>query len=351
MKKIDLVIPTYNRPELLKRILDYYQPYKNLFRIIVADSSRPENKAENRKIIKNLANMKIVHLDHFSSQLEQHHKFAEMTKFVKSKYCVFCADDDFIVPRGVLECVKFLDQNPDYVVAHGTYISFFLQKTPFGGKKFLWRYLYPHISIDDSTAAKRAASHLTNYTLSMWGVQRSEIVKLCQREAMKVKIATPLLPMLGELLPDTLTAVHGKIKRLKTFYSARQCFSQVLGFYPSLFDAKKMGIYDKEISKFKDSLIKNMHLKTIRERMKADKLLDQAIEEYQKDSYQQHIMGKVNKLLAKSPKFLSQSLSAILTAYLFSKPKNDWVGLVDKHDSKYYKDFEEIRQCVLNHPQ
>ncbi|MBA7581945.1 hypothetical protein ES708_23862 [subsurface metagenome] len=39
-----IIIPTYNRPDRLKRLLDYYNKYGKNFNIIVADSSSKENK-------------------------------------------------------------------------------------------------------------------------------------------------------------------------------------------------------------------------------------------------------------------------------------------------------------------
>lgn len=348
MEKIDLVIPTYNRPDFLNRILDYYKPYAHQFRIIVADSSFPENKRRNKIIIKKCG-FNALHLDKFSPKLEQHYKFALMVKEVKSKYCFFCADDDFIVPNGVIESVKFLDKNPDYVTAHGTYISFYILRLPLSIKKFIWRFLYPHISITNTTSTERAGAHLRNYTMALWGVHRSDVIKACFRDFAKTNINPKLLPVLGELLPDTLIATHGKIKRLKVFYSARQCFSQVLNSYPSLFDAKKIGVYDQEISKFKNCIIKSISPKNQSEKCDANTILDQSLEVYHKASYQEHLMGKINKILKKSPNFISQSFSAILTIYLFSKPKNDWIGFIDKPTSKYYSDFNEIRSCVLSH--
>ncbi len=50
MKNLTLVIPTYNRPQFLQRILEYYNNCKVHFKIIVVDSSTPLNKKLNKKI-------------------------------------------------------------------------------------------------------------------------------------------------------------------------------------------------------------------------------------------------------------------------------------------------------------
>ena len=36
---------------------------------------------------------------------------------VKTPYLLMCADDDFIIPKSILQCVSFLEENKDYVIA------------------------------------------------------------------------------------------------------------------------------------------------------------------------------------------------------------------------------------------
>src|SRR5258708_4532905 len=161
--KIDIIIPTYNRTNFLKRILDYYLPYGKDFNFIIADSSSRLNKSRNKKLIQAYSDLSILYLDKFSQDLQQHLKFAKIVKYAKSKYCVFCADDDFIVPNSIKECVDFLKKNPDYAAAHGTYIGFHIFQTLWG-KKFAWKYRSTHHSLYSPTATQRLEDHLSNYT-------------------------------------------------------------------------------------------------------------------------------------------------------------------------------------------
>src|SRR5260221_10832539 len=198
--KVDIVIPTYNRPEYLKRILEYYSPYTKDFNFIIADSSTPQNKNKNKKIIKDYSStLSILYLDKFHPTLQQHYKFAQMVKYIKSKYCVFCADDDFIVPKAIKECVEFLKKNPDYSVAHGTYIGFFQFQPLWGLNKLWWKYRYSHQSITSSRSLTRVDHHLRNYTLFIWSVRRSDVVKKCYQEFSKAKLDPILFPEFGEM--------------------------------------------------------------------------------------------------------------------------------------------------------
>lgn len=348
MKKIDLIIPTYNRPDFLQRILDYYQINGGDFNFIIADSSTPTNKNRNKEIIKAFSKLNILYLDKFPQNLSQHDKFAEMIKYAKAKYVCFCADDDFIVPNGIKEAVDFLEKNPDYSAAHGTYISFYLYKTLFGSKKFWWRFLYSPYSITSPNPVNRLVSHLTNYNMVVWAVRRTNIVKICYREFSKSKIDPYLLPVLGELLPDVLTVIFGKIKHLNNFYSARQSFSQILSFYPSLIDAKKVGIYEREYTKFKNCLINNLNIGDQASKDKTADIINAAIEKYISYSYQEHLMSKINIFLSRFPKFILKILQFLHASYLFSKDHRNIIGNISNPASEYFTDFEAIRQSVLN---
>lgn len=343
MTKVDLIIPTYNRPELLKRLLAYYNNYNVDFNIIIADSSNSINKKINKKYISSFSQLKILYVDKFPEKQVSHHKFGEMIKFAKSKYCVFCPDDDFIVPNGIKQCVDFLEKNSDYSVAHGTYISFYLYKNPYGSIKFWWRFIYPFNSITSSNPSKRLASHLTDYYQVLWAVRRTDVVKKAYEEFLKSKVNPYLF---GELLPDMLTLVYGKMKKLNNFYAARQAFSTSYSYWPSLFDVIKEGIYDKEYSKFRDCIVKNlMNYGFSKEKLLL--IIDQSMKKYLRSTQQEHLTGRFNLILEHFPSFVKKSIKLLHLKYLFLKKNKDKIGLIDNPYSIYFNDFNEIRKSVI----
>ncbi len=340
MSNVDIVIPTHNRIDLLRRILDYYQEYGRDFNFIVADSSSPTNKVRHKKLVSTYSKLNILYIDRFSPNLEQHIKFAKMVKYIKSKYVVFCADDDFIIPNGIRQCVQFLQKNPDYAAAHGSYIGFYLFKGILSYKSFWWNFRYAHHSITGKSPEKRLASHLGNFTLALWAVRRTDQVKACYQELLKANFDPDLLLMFGELLPDALTAVYGKIKRLKVFYGARQYFFSIATNFQTLIDGQSSGKYQEEYNKFKNCLVNNSL---------SPKIIDSTMEKYLKYSYQEHLVNKVNRILGIAPGFVSKGLRLLHAAYLFSKDKKDRIGLIDNPSSSYFHDFAAIRQSVLEH--
>lgn len=347
MSKVDLIIPTHNRTEYLKRILDYYQEYGKDFNFIVADSSNPSNKKLNKTLVKTYPQLNILYVDKFSENLSQHLKFAEMVKLAKSKYVCFCADDDFIVPNGIKECVNFLEKNPEYSAAHGTYIGFHTYKNLLKQKEFLWMYRYSNPSITSSSPLNRLTSYLKDYTLVLWSVRRTDIVKACYREYVKANIDPYLQIILGELLPDALTVVYGKIKHLNTFYAARQYFGSIAYNFASLIDAKNANRYDVAYNKFKNCLISNIIKLDRIPKEEAGMAIDSVMDVYNKFSYQEHLTNKFFFALRPWPKFISEGLRTLHAVYLFSKQEKGKIGSLDNPSSKYYKDFDYIRKLVL----
>lgn len=347
--KVDLIIPTYNRVKFLERILDYYKDFGKDFRIIVADSSSDQNKIINRQTIKKYSQLHILHLDHFPQTLPQHQKFIEMVKFIKSKYCVFCADDDFVIPNGIKECINFLEKNPDYSAAHGTYISFYLSKNIFGNQFFKWRLLFSPLTINSSKSIYRVKAHLTDFVLTLWAVRRTKDVKAAYAEFSKVQFNRYTLPNFGELLPDALIASFGKIKSIDTFYGARQCFSQINSTYLSLTEADNIGKYAGDYQKFRTILKNNLSIDSRDFENDISKDIDAAMEAYSRHSFQEHLQNKIYRSLEDYPQFISKFLKSLHTLYLFSKQKDGIFGSIDQPSSSYYEDFTHIKSCVLKH--
>lgn len=346
MNPLTLIIPTYNRPNFLKRILSYYSSYDIKFNIIIVDSSIPSNKKLNKKILSFFPQLNILYLDHFSPKLAPHYKYAEMVKYVKSKYVCFCPDDDFIVPNGIKEAVDFLEKNSDYAAAHGTYISFYVYINSFGSKNFWWKFVYPYNSIASPNPTRRLISHLTNYYQVLWAVRKTDVVKQAYKGFLKSKVDPYLF---GELLPDMLSLIYGKMKRLNNFYAARQAFSTSYSYWPSLMDAINAGTYESEYTKFKKCIVNNLSKISGLSEKKASEIIDSSMKIYIKTTRQEHFMGKLNLILSHFPKLLSSSIRLLHTKYLFSKENQDRIGLINSSSSKYYHDFENIRQSVLNH--
>lgn len=135
MSNFSLVIPTRNRPNRLRRLLDYYDKYGKGFNIIIADSSSNDNKKLNKKSVLIFSNLDIHYIDKYPSKIEASHKINNALNYVNTKYSVLCADDDFIIPNGINKSVDFLEKNSDFSVAQGKFIAFSIKNNDKKGTK------------------------------------------------------------------------------------------------------------------------------------------------------------------------------------------------------------------------
>ncbi len=343
MSNLDLIIPTFNRPEFLSRILDYYNNYNVDYNIIIADSSSTANKIRNKKVIALFPKLNISYIK-FSSKLPSHIKFGIMVKKARSKYVCFCPDDDFIIPNGIDAAVKFLEKNPDYATAHGTYISFYLYKG-FFGIKLWWRFIYPFTTINSSSPLVRLINHLKSYYQVLWAVRRTEVAKKSYKEFLKSKVNPYLF---GELLPDMLTLIFGKMKRLNTLYSARQAFSTSYSYWPSLLDSRKTKVYDQEYDKFKKCLTTNL-AKFGFSKSESSNIIDLKMKAYLKTTIQEHLTGRINLILKRLPPSIDKFVRLLHVKYLFSKTSSDPTGAINHPSSKYFDDFNTLRKIIFKH--
>ena len=112
-----IIIPTHERHDLLKISIDYYKNWSS--NIVIADSSEKELSI-------NLPdNFIYLHcpLANFGDKLN-----IAIAK-VSTNYVAICADDDFLAISGIIQGIKFLDGNPNYVSVQGNIISFYKMKS------------------------------------------------------------------------------------------------------------------------------------------------------------------------------------------------------------------------------
>jgi glycosyltransferase domain-containing protein len=201
MMKYSVVIPTYNRPAYLKRILSYYHQYGTGLPIVIADSSSEENKKLNRETVSSFQDAFFTYLDRYDPSTSFWHKIVDALQQVSTGYCVFCADDDFVTPNGINQSVDFLEHNPDYTVAHGSYIRFRLEgngpdKRYFGLNMYCspefnalsnpasgLRNIYAGLSIVFPGAVERLRYKLADYPIpTFYAVHRTDFLRLAWEE-------------------------------------------------------------------------------------------------------------------------------------------------------------------------
>ena len=222
-KDLTIVIPTYNSTFFLKRSLMYLSSFKLKLNIIVADSSRDDNKLENDTLVKNTPYLSILHLKDFDPNIKPLLKWLKAIESVKTEYVVFCADDDFISIKGLEESLSFLKNNPHYSAAEGKNI-YFVNFNISGKSLFNWKNGDTWDSLEDEPMG-RLHKYALHYQPLIYAVYRkNNLIHFFRVTEKNDSLEFPF----GELLPAFMTVITGKIKRLDCFYSARD---KTIDFY------------------------------------------------------------------------------------------------------------------------
>jgi glycosyltransferase domain-containing protein len=204
-----LIVPTFNRPADLRRLLRYLSRQPQRFRILIAESSAQEVRRHNVASAEELG-LQIEILE-FPTEMPQFEKFWRVASEVRTAYCSICADDDVLLTDAIQPTIDFLRAHSDYVMAHGWYLYF----KP-GKDVVLSSIAYASPSLAAGTVLGRLRQLFRPYEALIYGLHRTA----CLRTALtRVR---PLESTLGmELLSAALTAAQGKIARVPQFYYGR----------------------------------------------------------------------------------------------------------------------------------
>ena len=112
--KVTLIIILHNRHANLDRLLEFYRDFD--FPIVIADSSEKAHSfSEKKDLVKYIYTPGITYTQKIELAVNQ----------ISTPYVALCADDDFVIPEGLFECVSFLDQHDDYSTAQGLILRYY----------------------------------------------------------------------------------------------------------------------------------------------------------------------------------------------------------------------------------
>ena len=207
---ITIFIPTHNRHQYLQRIIDYYSFHKIEWPIIICDSTCHKFNGEFRQ-----KNIKYLHYP----MVKPVDKVSKGMNSVHTKYCVMCADDDFIVPQTINSCVSFLKKNKDYSSVQGKYISFIYS----GGNhiKLTPSYNYK-VNISSDNACERLLQQFNPYMHQFYSVHHIQTLRDC----FNIALGSFENGCLFEIALAMMASINGKHKILQNFYCAREVIAR-----------------------------------------------------------------------------------------------------------------------------
>ena len=139
--------------------------------IIVVDSSAPELAEENRRTINGFDSDNIQY-DVLPEETSVQKKFAHATQMAKTKYTIFCGDDDFIVPKIALDAVGILESDSSVRSVNGRALYIHLNKQD--GLSFR---NYRQRACIGSDWIERLEKYVRPYSSTFYTVQRTDDVR------------------------------------------------------------------------------------------------------------------------------------------------------------------------------
>ena len=204
-----LVVPTHDRAELLSRLLDYLEAEGAWFPLLILDSSAEGIRRRNADRIAR-SPLEIRHAP-YSPDLDPYLKVQDGLRAIGTAYCSLCADDDVVFLPALARCLRVLHRRANVCAAHGAYFNFF------DGPSFDLSYVvYRGPSIIAEAPLVRLQQLFAAYEAVYYAVYRTHVLQAAFRRV------DELHTVLGrELVTAALTALSGKVIRIKEFYYGR----------------------------------------------------------------------------------------------------------------------------------
>lgn len=350
LSECTIIIPTYNRPNYLKRILDYYNKYCKGARILIADSSSPENKQINKKTALSFKDVYISYLNKYPQQTLFYDKLLDALTNINTNYCVVCADDDFITPTGISESTAFLEKNPDFTLVHGRYIHFYLSKDVQGEPVFHWKWLYPFKSSTSDNPVDRFKEHSIYLQPTFYALYRTPFLRLILNETAKNTDDVEF----GEWLPSLLALIYGKMKCLDVLYAAREYAPpSISNKYDDLIAVMNSGTYEEKYLRFRKCVTKHLQVVSNIDATTAEDLVDKAMLDYKQMHYPVRGLNfsqrQKIKVLLRHLGLYQWAMRAYKKIFLHASiSANPTKAVAESLGSPYYADLNYLRNHVLS---
>src|SRR5258706_15591562 len=214
-----LVIPTFEGTPFLRRTLDYFRHVSFKGKIVLSDNS----SREHRKFVTSCSSdypELWIEVFTFAEEVRFLDKIVGTLEKIDSHFVMLHAQDDFMVPLAVEQCVDFLADNPDYSVARGRIAMFTLGRDSNApaGKVSVSLVPHPMRGYQQQQAVERMLAHIERYASSFYSVHRRDSLV----ESFRITEAATKNVIFFQYLSSCISALMGKIRCSDKLFYVRQ---------------------------------------------------------------------------------------------------------------------------------
>lgn len=168
LSKLSIVIPTYKRPDFLRRQIDFWSG-QDCCVVILDGNDQGLDSAVVRRLAENI--------DYHHLPVGFCARLTTARRLVNTPYTALLADDDLFMPSGLNACLKTLEKDPTLAACQGRAMGFAFDS----GSRLKCKEAYPEfqsVKVDADSGINRMLDHFSNYTpVSMYSVARTEYWK------------------------------------------------------------------------------------------------------------------------------------------------------------------------------
>ncbi len=204
-----LLVPTYQRPGDLRRLVTFLARQRAPFAVHVLDSSQDGIAAQNRAVV-GAVDLDIRYRG-FPPDTAPFEKFAQGAAAVDTPFAALCADDDLVLPGAIAALTGHLAAHSGVAAAHGWYFGF-----QAGDPFELLQVTYRGPSIRAAGPLDRLRALLGRYEALTYAVHRSGV--LAEALAGVARLDGILFREIGA---GALTVIAGPVERLPLLHYGR----------------------------------------------------------------------------------------------------------------------------------
>lgn len=208
---LTIIVPTKNRFYFIKKILNYYNNISYTGKLLILDSSDNKVFIEQQKYIKRFSN---INISHCYSKFFPNFAIKENIDKINTKYVLVSGDDDYYLIKGLLTCIKYLDENNDINSARGESYLFELNRR---NNYVTEIHEYNSYNYLDSSAWIRFLNFMKHPRAINTNIWRSKVFIKCMNDYLAFDEITkcPDRYFYDEILFNSILIINGKIKLIK----------------------------------------------------------------------------------------------------------------------------------------
>ena len=201
LKKLTVLILTYNRQKEIKEKIKYLSKFK--FNILIVDGSP---KSISKSIFRNFRS---INYHHYPTE-DYHERIFYARKYIKTKYVKIESDNDYFPPSSMIKSVNILDSNRNISAVFGKCALYSI----FQEKVYIKQLFINHQSIDHDDIYERCQKYMQYYSPALYhAVCRTKIFKKNINLWKKCKkIYKQNFHLFAEIALPLLCLINGKVK-------------------------------------------------------------------------------------------------------------------------------------------